>query len=363
MPDDETPTPGETAGAGDPEPVDAEPVDAGLPPPPPDGDADGAVLRDGVQEDDEEQGSPRWALIGAAAAVVLVLFLTVLIVRTRSEDALAGPVEVAPPTTRPATTAPPDTEVAETTTTEEPTTTTTTAAPTTSRPTTTRVVAPPPTTAKPGPDLSLGVPRPSQVAQGAVPHVEVFDAPAGRAKYVLDNPKLINGDPNARVPLILPVKQMAGSWIEVWTPVRPNGSTGWVRSSDVTVSSHDYLIEVHLNRFSLRVWQGDELLMDTTIAVASNNSPTPGGLYYTTELIAPPGGGGGPYGPYAYGLSGFSNTYTTFGGGPGQLGLHGTNEPGSIGRAVSHGCIRLRNDDISRLAGMLPLGVPVLVYS
>jgi lipoprotein-anchoring transpeptidase ErfK/SrfK len=103
------------------------------------------------------------------------------------------------------------------------------------------------------------------------------------------------------------------------------------------------------------------MIMNTSVAVAAANTPTPGGLYYTTELIAPPDPNG-PYGPYAYGLSGFSNVYQSFAGGPGQLGLHGTNQAWSIGQSVSHGCIRLRNQDITRLAKLLPLGVPVLVY-
>jgi L,D-transpeptidase-like protein len=42
--------------------------------------------------------------------------------------------------------------------------------------------------------------------------------------------------------------------------------------------------------------------------------------------------------------------------------LHGTNQPASIGRAVSHGCVRLRNEDIARLYGMVPVGTPVFIY-
>jgi lipoprotein-anchoring transpeptidase ErfK/SrfK len=65
------------------------------------------------------------------------------------------------------------------------------------------------------------------------------------------------------------------------------------------------------------------------------------------------------YGTYAYGLSGFSEVLETFNGGPGQLGIHGTNDPASIGQKVSSGCVRLKNADIDKLAALLPLGVPV----
>ena len=47
--------------------------------------------------------------------------------------------------------------------------------------------------------------------------------------------------------------------------------------------------------------------------------------------------------------------------GDGLVGLHGTNAPGSIGRAVSHGCIRMSNSGITKLAGILPLGTPLFV--
>jgi L,D-transpeptidase-like protein len=42
--------------------------------------------------------------------------------------------------------------------------------------------------------------------------------------------------------------------------------------------------------------------------------------------------------------------------------LHGTNQPASIGRAVSHGCVRLRNEDIARLYDMVAVGTPVFIY-
>jgi lipoprotein-anchoring transpeptidase ErfK/SrfK len=47
--------------------------------------------------------------------------------------------------------------------------------------------------------------------------------------------------------------------------------------------------------------------------------------------------------------------------GDGQVGLHGTNDQAGIGRAVSHGCIRVRNTVIERLAALLPLGTPVRI--
>lgn len=235
-----------------------------------------------------------------------------------------------------------------------------------------------PTAAAPttGPSVSVDVSdappptaAPAYVSQVATPLAEgqlsVYAAPEEGAEvtHQLPNPRLINDDPNAAVPLVLLVKENAGDWLEVYLPVRPNGSTGWVRASDVRLEEHDYRVEVELDAFTLRVFKADEEIFTAPIGVARENAPTPGGLYFTTELIRPVDAPDGAYGTYAYGLSGFSDTYQTFNGGPGQLGIHGTNQPEAIGTRVSSGCIRLNNDDIDVLAEEigLPLGVPVEV--
>ena len=195
----------------------------------------------------------------------------------------------------------------------------------------------------------------------------IYDSPdpAAAPARTMTNPRLINNDPNAAVPLLFLVKDTPDTncaYVEVYLPVRPNGSTGFVKRADVKLATNPYRIEVRLGEFNLKVYKDNTAIMDTTIAEASDNTPTPGGLYYTTELVKTPNPSG-VYGPYAYGLSGFSEVLQTFNGGPGQLGLHGTNEPGKLGSKVSHGCIRMSNEDITTLAGMLPLGVPVQIIA
>jgi hypothetical protein len=155
-------------------------------------------------------------------------------------------------------------------------------------------------------------------------------------------------------------QDLGNGWVEVFLPIRPNGATGFVRAADVKLTTHDFHIEIRLGAFSLRVFKGKDIILDAKIAIASDNTPTPGGLYYTNMLFKPPDPNTA-YGTYAYGLSGYSDTLKSFNGGPGQLGIHGTNEPNRIGQKVSHGCIRLRNEDIEKLVPLLPLGVPVLI--
>jgi len=148
--------------------------------------------------------------------------------------------------------------------------------------------------------------------------------------------------------------------VEVYLPVRPNGSSGWVDASDVIVQNMPYRIEVGITEHRLRVFREDEQILDEPVGVGRAEVPTPGGIYYLKELLKPPNPNGA-YGVYAYGLSGFSNVLQSFNGGSGVIGIHGTNEPDKLGTDVSHGCIRLHNDVITRMVEEigLPLGTPV----
>jgi lipoprotein-anchoring transpeptidase ErfK/SrfK len=173
-------------------------------------------------------------------------------------------------------------------------------------------------------------------------------------KWTLKNP-LPSG-----APLVFLVLDRTGDWLHVLVPVRPNESQGWVRASDVTVAQHDYRIAVSAGKHTLTLYQAGKVALQVPVGLGTGSTPTPGGVFYTKELLRPPNPNGA-YGPYAYGLSGYSTVLENFGGGDGELGIHGTNDPASVGKNVSHGCIRMSNANITKLAGMLPLGVPVQI--
>jgi lipoprotein-anchoring transpeptidase ErfK/SrfK len=197
----------------------------------------------------------------------------------------------------------------------------------------------------------------SLVAHSKVPSISVFDRPGATSeKMALSNP---NEDGAPRVFL---VKERKGGWLQVLLPVRPNGSRGWIRETDVSLGTHAYRIKIELGAHRITVWNGTQVVLQEPVGVGRPNAPTPSGEYYITELLRPPDPDGA-YGPYAFGLSGFSEVYKTFAGGPGTLGLHGTNDPSGLGKDVSAGCIRLSNEGITKLARTLPLGTPVEVVA
>ncbi len=159
---------------------------------------------------------------------------------------------------------------------------------------------------------------------------------------------------------VLMVEEVDGAWIRVQVPVRPNGTSGWVRSSDVSVEEIDARVEIDLATRTITTWLDGEVLVETSIAVGSDENPTPTGTFFITDKVDTTDDDGA-YGPFALGLSAHSDTLSEFGGGDGQIGIHGTNAPASIGQAVSHGCVRLPNELIEVLATQLPLGTPVIV--
>ncbi len=220
----------------------------------------------------------------------------------------------------------------------------------------------PPTTVAPAPPPADTVPPPAPapvpaavniVATANHPRIDIYPTVAASApEGALANPT------QTGAPLVFLVEAQVPGWIEVHLPVRPNGSMGWVKAGDVDLTQNDFRIEVQLSAFRINVWKGQTLVLSDAIGVGAGATPTPGGRYYIKELLQPPNPNG-PYGAFAYGLSGFSEVLTSFNGGPGVLGIHGTNDPGSIGHQVSYGCIRMNNASIAALARILPLGVPV----
>ncbi len=148
-----------------------------------------------------------------------------------------------------------------------------------------------------------------------------------------------------------------------WSRVRYPGigsRYGWVPSRTLSAPS---LVRTRLviDRARTRVvlYDRGKRVMSMRAGVGASGSPTPGGRFYVREKIIP-SSSGGIYGPVAFGLSAHSKYRTDWPGG-GQVGVHGTNQPGLIPGRISNGCVRLRNRSIRRLARRLPVGTPVTI--
>jgi len=149
-------------------------------------------------------------------------------------------------------------------------------------------------------------------------------------------------------------------WLHVQLPVRPNGATGYVAASAVRLETVRTRIEVDVSSRRLTLFRGGRRLLTATVAVGSPATPTPFGRYYVNQLLVPDNTSG-PFGPGAVGISAFSNVLTGWVQG-GPVAIHGTNEPWSIGHAVSNGCIRLPNTTLLRVFHLAVAGTPVVIH-
>jgi hypothetical protein len=166
------------------------------------------------------------------------------------------------------------------------------------------------------------------------------------------------------IPVVFLVKTLApeADRIEVYLPIAPSGSVGWVDAADVAVTKVAHRIEVDLSDHRLQVLEDDEVVVEEPVGVGETERPEPGGVYFLTELLQPPEPDG-PYGAYAYGLAGFPSLLPSIERGVPVVAIHGTDDPDAVGGDLEDGSIVLANEVITRLVEDigLPLGTPVEV--
>lgn len=147
------------------------------------------------------------------------------------------------------------------------------------------------------------------------------------------------------------------TWYRVQLPVKPNGSVGWVRASDVEIETITTRIEIDLSQRQILLFDEGEKVLTLTAAIGAPGTPTPTGNYYVNQrirTISPDG----PFGPGAIGISAFSDVLQGWAQG-GPIAIHGTNQPDSIGLAASYGCLRVNNNEVELLFDLVPAGTPV----
>jgi hypothetical protein len=146
-------------------------------------------------------------------------------------------------------------------------------------------------------------------------------------------------------------------WYELSLPGRPNGQRGWILGSLVELTPAVDRIVVHVETRTLEVRRivGDRLLLRTVVAVGKPGAETPIGRDFFVQgryLPRDPF-----FGPFVLVTSAYSKLSDWPGGG--LAGIHGTDEPSLLGRAVSHGCVRVANSVALALERLAPLGTPV----
>ena len=152
-----------------------------------------------------------------------------------------------------------------------------------------------------------------------------------------------------------------GRFGRVPIPYAGRDTTGWLRLRGLRTSTTSVSIRADLSRHRLWVYRGERVVLSARAATGAPASPTPTGRYMVSDRVAFQGGG--VLGTYAFGLSGIQPNLPPGWGGGNQLAIHGTNDPSSIGRSASAGCLRVYERVLDRLKRLLRIGTPVLVQA
>ncbi|HVV59694.1 MAG TPA: L,D-transpeptidase [Gaiellaceae bacterium] len=182
----------------------------------------------------------------------------------------------------------------------------------------------------------------------------------GRSVLARFGPTNANGYPSVfGVVGIVVRRDCTPAWYRVELPLKPNGSTGYVRAASLAVARVRTRIEVSVSGRRLTLYRRGKAVLHASVAVGAPATPTPTGSYYVDQRLLPDDPNG-PFGPEAIGISAYSNVLTGWTQG-GPVAIHGTNEPWSIGENVSNGCIRLPNTILRKVFPLAVAGTPVII--
>ncbi len=148
-------------------------------------------------------------------------------------------------------------------------------------------------------------------------------------------------------------------WYRVWLAMRPNESRGWIAEGRLAFYTTSARIAIDLSERKLSVYRRGELVGTYPVAVGKPGLSTPTGSFFVNQKLRPPSPGGA-YGVLAIGISAFQPKLPDWVQG-GPVAIHGTNEDGLIGKAVSHGCVRMHDKDVLEVSRYVPAGSPVVI--
>jgi lipoprotein-anchoring transpeptidase ErfK/SrfK len=234
---------------------------------------------------------------------------------------------------------------------------------------------------------ALGLPRPSRLRFVALLVLALLSLPTGaraavpgdsvlRAGYIVWAQVAVRSQPRTQAPRVAVLKQFRQdfrprvvltlgarlgpdgkpAWYRVSLVGRPNGRTGWVPAESLDVKPTRMEIRVDRSERRLELIARGRVQLRTTVAVGARGAETPLGLFYVVAKYRP---NDLFYGPHAFETSAYSSLSDWPGGG--VVGIHGTSLPALLGQAVSHGCVRVENAAITRLARLTPVGTPIRI--
>ncbi len=142
---------------------------------------------------------------------------------------------------------------------------------------------------------------------------------------------------------------------------RRGARTGWLPASHVVLARQPWFIEINRSQRRLSLYHRGRLHLRTRVIIGAPSTPTPAGLFALHHIA--PNEASSPLGPYTLQLTAFSDVLHEFAGGPGRIAIHGMRGAlvVPLGSRVSHGCVRVPNRTVRRLAARSRMGTPVFI--
>ena len=238
--------------------------------------------------------------------------------------------------------------------------------------------APAPAAHRTSADDADGLPQPMRPAFAPGPATFLGSAPGVSVWAVVRRPTTVRARPGGKSPALTRLERRTPEgttnivlvlgrrtddrrtlWIRVRVPLLGDRNTGWVpRRSLGGYGTVRTRLVVDLRSFRATLFRRGRPIFRARVGVGKFSWPTPRGEFYIrnklTEFASP------TYGPVAFGTSARSAVLTDWPAG-GYVGIHGTDRPELLPGHVSHGCIRMRNEDILRLSKLMPVGTPITI--
>ena len=149
-------------------------------------------------------------------------------------------------------------------------------------------------------------------------------------------------------------------WLKLRLPERPNNSFAWVTEDQVTLSKTPTRIEIDISSRKVTMFWGGDAKWSERVIVGAPSTPTPTGQFAIYERYRT----NSELRPWVFELTAHSETLKSFNGGPGRVAMHGRH--GALaaamwGTAASHGCIRMPDVALHKIAKQAPVGSPVRI--
>jgi lipoprotein-anchoring transpeptidase ErfK/SrfK len=194
-----------------------------------------------------------------------------------------------------------------------------------------------------------------------IPYLQLFQSP--KPESVLKE-GLTNPGPFEGLRTVETTGRLTEDFTEIVVPVKPNGTTAWVLTRNISLNESDVLVVIDLSERKAILYEGEKILREAPVAIGDKETPTPvvntivDALWVRAEsdiYLAP------LYGNRLFGLNQHSEALDEFGGRRPALAIHGTDEVEYIGTEISNGCIRMKPEDIDFFAQHVTLGTRVSI--